>query len=169
MKFFLLFTGLLLVSCTQIPDGIEPVSNFDKTRYLGRWYEIARLDHPFERGLSKITATYTLNNDGSIKVVNTGYNEEENKWDVAEGKAYFVSDEDVGHLKVSFFGPFYASYVIADLDKDNYDWAIVTGPSREYLWILSRRPILDEFSLNQSIEFAKSKGFPVEDLIFVKN
>lgn len=106
-------TLLLLAGCTGLPEGIEPVTGFDKDRYLGTWYEIARLDHSFEEGLSKVTAEYTLNDDGSIKVINRGYNAEESEWQEAEGRAKFVGDSDVGHLKVSFFGPFYGSYVVS--------------------------------------------------------
>jgi apolipoprotein D and lipocalin family protein len=99
--------AVFLSACTGAPEGVEVVSGFDLNRYLGTWYEIARLDHSFERGLSSITATYSLRDDGGVRVINRGYNAEEGEWDEAEGKAYFVGDEDVGQLKVSFFGPFY--------------------------------------------------------------
>src|SRR5690554_7009160 len=104
--------ALTLSACTGLPSGIEPVTGFDQDRYLGTWYEIARLDHSFERGLSRVTAEYTLNDDGSIRVINRGYNTEKGAWKEAEGRAKFVGDSEVGHLKVSFFGPFYASYVV---------------------------------------------------------
>ncbi|WP_445468635.1 lipocalin family protein [Marinobacter shengliensis] len=120
MKSFALLTTLLLLlsGCTGLPKGIEPITGFDQDRYLGTWYEIARLDHSFERGLSQVTAEYTLNNDGSIKVINRGYNAEKGEWKEAQGRAKFVGDSNVGHLKVSFFGPFYGSYVVFGLDED---------------------------------------------------
>ena len=105
------FMGITLLatqtSCTSIPNGITPVKNFELEKYLGKWYEIARLDHPFERGLSDISATYSLREDGGVNVVNRGFSIEKQKWQDADGKAYFVDKTDEGHLKVSFFGPFY--------------------------------------------------------------
>jgi apolipoprotein D and lipocalin family protein len=157
-----------LGACTDVPDGVTPIEGFEKTRYLGTWYEIARLDHSFERGLEQVTATYTERDDGGIKVINKGYNPEEGEWETAEGKAYFVGEETVGHLKVSFFGPFYASYVIAELDKQSYQYALVTGPDTGYLWILSRSPNLPASTTSQLVNKAKDWGFPVSELIYVK-
>ena len=91
-------TGTLLIGCTGIPDGTEPVTGFELERYLGEWYEIARLDHSFEEGLDCVTATYSLRDDGGVKVINRGYNLEEQAWDEAEGRAYFIDDESVGRL-----------------------------------------------------------------------
>ncbi|GGW83358.1 lipocalin family protein [Alteromonas halophila] len=162
-----LFALAMLVGCTSTPDNIKPVTNFDLNRYLGKWYEIARLDHSFERGLSQITATYSLREGGGINVVNRGYNDSEGEWETAEGKAFFVDSADVGHLKVSFFGPFYASYVVMALDKQDYQYAMVTGPNRDYLWILSRTPTMQERTLNALLAQAKSAGYPVDDLIYV--
>lgn len=163
--------GLILMvaiaGCTSVPDGVKPVENFEAERYLGSWYEIARFDHSFERGLSKITANYTKREDGGIRVLNRGYNEEEGEWSEAEGKAYFVEDAQTGHLKVSFFGPFYASYVVAALDKEDYSYSLVTGPDRTYLWILSRTPTLPQVVLDQLIARAKSLGFDTSKLIWV--
>lgn len=163
--------GLILMvaiaGCTSVPDGVKPVENFEVERYLGSWYEIARFDHSFERGLSKITANYTKREDGGIRVLNRGYNEEEGEWSEAEGKAYFVEDAQTGHLKVSFFGPFYASYVVASLDKEDYSYSLVTGPDRTYLWILSRTPTLPQVVLDQLIARAKSLGFDTSKLIWV--
>ena len=124
-----IFVTVMLVSalfsisaCTSIPPGITPVKDFDKARYLGTWYEIARLDHPFERGLEKISATYTLRDDGGVDVLNQGLEVATGEWPQAHGTAYFVGPDTVGHLKVSYFGPFYASYVVAQLDTD-YQYA----------------------------------------------
>ena len=157
----------LLSACVGIPDNITPASNFELQRYLGKWYEVARLDHRFERGLSKVSAQYSLREDGGIKVLNRGYSEEKQTWKEAEGKAYFVEDERSGHLKVSFFGPFYGSYIIFELDKD-YQYAMVSGPDTKYLWILSRTPKLDQGITEQLLSKAQSLGFNTEALIYVE-
>lgn len=157
----------LIAGCTGVPKGIEPVTGFDQQRYLGTWYEIARLDHSFERGLSQVTAEYSLNNDGSIKVINRGYNAEAGEWKEAEGRAVFVDDPKVGHLKVSFFGPFYASYVVFELD-DQYTTAYITGYDRDYLWLMSRTPEVSDEVLDAFKERAEAEGFELEELIVVE-
>jgi apolipoprotein D and lipocalin family protein len=159
----------LLVGCTSVPEGIKPVSGFDLQRYLGTWYEIARLDHPFERGLNNITAEYSLRDDGGVNVLNSGFDIEEGEWQEAQGKAYFVESSDTGHLKVSFFGPFYASYVVFELDQEGYQYAMVTGPDREYLWILSRQPTLPDALLNRLLDKARGLGYAVGELIYVEH
>jgi len=161
------FLLLGLGSCVGVPDGVEPVQGFEIDRYLGTWYEIARLDHPFERGLSNVTAQYSLRDDGGIRVVNRGYKVSKDKWDEAEGKAYFVDDKTRGMLKVSFFGPFYGGYNVIALDKENYQWALVVGPDTDYMWILARSPDLDQSIVEQLVAQAKSYGFNTNDLIFV--
>jgi apolipoprotein D and lipocalin family protein len=158
-----------MTACTGAPDGVDPVSGFDLDRYLGTWYEIARLDHSFERGLSNVTANYTLRDDGGVKVINRGYNAEDQEWDETEGKAYFVGDEDVGQLKVSFFGPFYGGYNIIELDKEGYQYSMVAGPDRSYLWILSRTPDLDDAILERLLARASELGFPLAELIMVEH
>lgn len=145
------------------------VTGFDLNRYLGTWYEVARLDHRFERGLSDVTATYSLRDDGGVHVVNRGYKSNSGEWDEAVGKAYFTGDEDVGSLKVSFFGPFYGGYNIVELDKDDYQYSLVAGPDRDYLWILSRTPEMDPGALQRLIGIAKDLDFPVDDLILVEH
>src|SRR5690554_6326723 len=169
MKPFALLTTLLLLlaGCTGLPKGIEPVTGFDQDRYLGIWYEIARLDHSFERGLSQVTAEYTLNDDGSIKVINRGYNAEKGEWKEAEGRAKFVGDSEVAHLKVSFFGPFYASYVVFELD-DDYSTAYITGYNRNYLWLMSRTPEVSEEVLEAFKARAAAEGFELGELIVVE-
>jgi len=157
---------LFLAGCTGLPDGIEPVDNFDKDRYLGTWYEIARLDHSFEEGLSQVTAEYTENDDGSIKVINRGYNTEAGEWEEAEGRAVFVDDSNTGHLKVSFFGPFYASYVVFGLD-DDYSHAYITGYNRDYLWLMARTPEVSDSVLEGFKDTARAKGFDLDELIIV--
>jgi len=137
------------------------------SRYLGTWYEIARLDHSFERGLTRVTATYSLREDGGIKVVNRGFDARKQEWREAIGKAYFVESPDIGRLKVSFFGPFYGGYNIIDLDKENYSYALVSGPTRAYLWILARDQKLEPSVLNHLVNKAKALGFATEQLIYV--
>ena len=158
---------LSLNACVGIPDGVEPVSDVELEKYLGTWYEIARLDHSFERGLSNVTATYSKREDGGIRVINRGYNAKEKIWDEAEGKAYFVDEPGIGRLKVSFFGPFYGGYNIIELDKEDYQYSLVVGPDRSYLWILSRKPSLDKEILQRLIAKAKSLGFETDKLIYV--
>ncbi len=162
------FMILLLLSCggTEKPANITPVKQFDAQRYLGSWYEIARLDHKFERGLTHVTAEYSLRDDGGIKVVNKGYSQKEGEWDTAEGKAYFVSDKNTGFLKVSFWGPFYSSYVVFELDS-NYQYALISGENKEYFWILSRQPIMNASQYNTLVEKAQSLGFDTSKLIKV--
>ena len=169
MKTGLAVIALLFVmtGCTGVPKGIEPVTGFDQQRYLGTWYEIARLDHSFEEGLSQVTAEYRLNNDGSIKVVNRGYNAEAGEWKEAEGRAVFVGDSNVGHLKVSFFGPFYASYVVFELD-DQYTTAYITGYDRDYLWLMSRTPKVSDEVLEAFKARAEAEGFGLGELIVVE-
>jgi len=158
---------VLLTGCTSAPKGIEPVQEFELSKYLGTWYEIARLDHSFERGLSNVTAEYSLRKDGGVRVINRGYSAEEGKWEQAEGKAYFVEDSDTGHLKVSFFGPFYGAYVVFNLDED-YQQSFVSGPDRSYLWFLSRTPTVSEADKQRFIQAARAKGFDTDELIFVE-
>lgn len=167
-RLLFLLLALPLTGCVKLPQDITPVAHFDLQKYLGRWYEIARLDHSFERGLTRVTATYSLRPDGGIKVVNRGYSPEQNRWKQAVGKAYFVKGPDLGYLKVSFFGPLYAAYVVLDVDRDHYHYALVTGPDKSYLWILARRPTLDKAVLEKLVAKAKLTGFDTHQLIFVK-
>lgn len=160
---------LSLTGCVGAPNNVQPVKNFELQRYLGTWYEIARLDHSFERDLQQVTATYSLRDDGGIRVVNKGFNPKKNKWKEAIGKAYFVGDSDIGQLKVSFFGPFYGGYNIIELDKVNYQYTLVCGPNLSYLWILARRPELNKSILERLVAKANSLGFATDQLIFVKH
>jgi apolipoprotein D and lipocalin family protein len=155
-----------VAGCTGLPDGIEPVSELDLERYKGTWYEIARLDHSFESGLSDVKAVYSSNPDGSVAVINRGYSEEDNEWQQADGRAVRVDKALEGHLKVSFFGPFYASYVVFRLDE-SYQTAYVTGYNRDYLWLLSRTPKVDQDIINEFKAVAGDKGFDLSELIMV--
>lgn len=158
---------LLTLGCVGMPAGVTPVKEFEVDRYLGRWYEIARLDHSFERGLERVTAEYSLEQDGSITVINRGYSAEQDKWKEATGRALFVNTADEAHLKVSFFGPFYSSYVVFELDKQNYQYAFVSGVSTNYLWLLARTPDVDESLKKRFIARAEELGFAAETLIWV--
>ncbi len=160
---------LLLTGCVGLPEGVEPVDSFDLDRYMGRWYEIARLDHSFERGLSHVTADYSLRDDGSVRVVNRGYDKGNDRWKEAQGKARFVRRTDQGFLKVSFFGPFYASYIIFEIDQKNYNYALISGPDTSYLWILARQPHLADEVTQQLMATAREKGFDTDSLIFVEH
>ena len=159
---------LVLISCTGIPEGVAPVKNFDETRYLGKWYEIARLDHSFERGLSKVTAEYALRSDGGIDVINRGFSAAENKWKEANGKAYFVGARNEGRLKVSFFGPLYGSYIVYELDQKDYQYAFISGYNTSYLWLLSRTPTVSKEVKEQFINKSKELGFNTDNLIFAE-
>ena len=163
----LLASAAMLAGCTGLPEGVRPVGEFDLERYLGKWHEIARLDHSFERGLSRVTAEYSLREDGGVRVVNRGFDREAGAWDEAVGKAYFVEDEDTGYLKVSFFGPFYGSYVVFELDPD-YRHAFISGPNRDYLWLLARTPTVDEAVLERFRARATELGFDLSELILVE-
>jgi len=157
----------LIAGCTGVPEGVQPVRDFRLQAYLGKWYEIARLDHSFERGLERVTAEYGLREDGGIQVINRGYVSASGEWKEALGKAYFVDREDEAHLKVSFFGPFYSSYVVFDLEPD-YRYAFVSGYEKSYLWLLARTPTVDTGVLERFKSRAAELGFPVDDLILVK-
>lgn len=169
MKYLLLLSFITLTGCVGIPDDVKPVNNFELTRYLGKWYEIARLDHSFERGLSRVTANYSMRRDGGVKVINRGYSAENTRWKEAEGKAYFVETTDRGYLKVSFFGPFYGSYIVFALDYENYQYSLVSGPDKSYLWILSRSPEINEDIKSILIKKATDSGFDTSKLIYVKH
>lgn len=168
-KVYLLGLAGLLLGCVNKPAGIEPVRNFEPDRYLGTWHEIARLEHSFERGLQQVTADYSRRQDGGLKVINRGYNVETNEWEEAEGRAYFVESPELAYLKVSFFGPFYGAYVVFELDKEDYQYAFVTGNTRSYLWFLSRTPQVSDELRRHFIERADALGFDTGELIFVEH
>ena len=169
IKRLLFFIPILILGCVNIPENVSPVIGFDIDRYLGTWYEIARLDHSFERGLEKVTAEYSLRDDGGIKVVNKGFDSKKNIWKETIGKAYFIDDSDIGRLKVSFWGPFYGAYNIIDLDKENYSYSLVCGPNKSYLWILAREPHMEESLKSKLVKKAKDLGFETEKMIYVSH
>lgn len=157
--------ALLLGGCVELPENVQPVEDFELERYLGTWYEIARLDHSFERGLEQVTAEYALRPDGGLRVINRGYLAAKGEWREAEGKAYFVEDTDRGYLKVSFFGPFFGAYVIFELEED-YRYAFVAGPNKSYLWFLSRTPDVEDSIRQRFLESAGALGFDTDALIY---
>jgi len=177
MKAIYIIVLFLLTSCNAVsdlgvPDNVTVVDDINAEQYIGTWYEIARLDNRFERGLDNVTAHYELNEGGSIKVTNKGYNRKEGKWNVAEGKAYFLEPPNadnkyIGKLKVSFFGPFYGAYNIIALDKLYYNYAMVCGPDKEYLWILARTPELTYPIKQHLMSQAKELGFDTDSLVHV--
>lgn len=158
---------LLLAACAGAPEGVTPVRGFDLARYEGRWYEIMRLDHSFERGLTNVTATYAAAPDGTVSVVNRGLDRATCRWDEAEGTATFTDSPDIGSLSVTFTWPFSGAYNVWALDRDGYAWAAVAGPSRDYLWILARRPDLSPEIRDRLVGEARALGFPVDELILV--
>ncbi|GAD78767.1 lipocalin family protein [Vibrio ezurae] len=163
-----LLSCTVLFGCVGKPEKVEPVQDFALQRYLGTWYEIARLDHSFERGLTQVTANYSMREDGGVRVINRGYSSSDKEWTSAEGKAYFVGPTHQGYLKVSFFGPFYGSYIVFELEKEHYDYAFISGPDHSYLWLLSRTP---QVSLEIQQKFksqAEELGFDSSQLIWVK-
>jgi len=173
MKLWPVVTGvaiaLTLVACKSPvpPQGVRPVTGFDASRYLGKWYEVARLENRFERGLQQVSATYGMRKDGGISVLNRGYSPQKHQWRESEGKAYFTGEATTGALKVSFFGPFYGGYNIIRLD-DDYQYALVSGPNRDYLWILSRTPAIPDGVKQDYLNTARTLGFQVDQLVWVK-
>ncbi|PWF65055.1 lipocalin [Shewanella sp. BC20] len=167
-KLLLLISVLVLSGCLGMPRNVEPVKDFELERYLGKWYEIARLDHSFERGLTQVTAEYSLKADGGVKVINRGYSADTQQWKEADGKAYFVNGDGEAYLKVSFFGPFYGSYVVFGLDQQDYQYAFISGPDTDYLWLLARTPTVSPEVIKQFVEMASARGFDTSSLIYVE-
>lgn len=161
--FTLIAMAALSVCCMAQKVDNSTITNLEPERYLGKWYEIARYDHKFERGLNYATANYSLMNDGKIRVVNSGLKNGKLKSSV--GKAKFT--DNPGLLRVSFFGPFYSDYRIMMLSKD-YKYALVGSKSAKYLWILSRTPAVPEGTLNQILVEAANRGYDISKLIWVK-
>ena len=162
------FTMIIFQSCTTVPKGAVIVTSFDKERYLGNWYEVARMDFRFERNLKNTTANYSLEPDGKIKVINRGFNYVTNKWTQAEGKAKFTGAPEEAKLKVSFFGPFYSPYNVIALDSE-YKYALVAGKNLKYLWILSRETSIPDEIKQKYLKIARDLGFNVSELIWVEH
>ncbi|MFA5556366.1 MAG: lipocalin family protein [Flavobacteriaceae bacterium] len=163
---FVVVVMLGLHSCESIPEKAEPVTNFDVNQYTGLWYEIARIDFKHERNMDNVTAHYSLNEDGSIKVFNSGYNYVKEQWEKAEGKARFRGATDVAAMEVSFFGPFYGGYNVIGLDQE-YQYALVAGQDLDYLWILSRTKTIPETVKENYLKIAQEAGYDTNRLIWV--
>lgn len=166
--FIIVCANILLSSCTYIPQGVSAVEGFEAKYYLGTWYEIARTDNKFEKDLNNVTANYSRNDDGSIKVLNKGYNYVKNEWDSAEGKAKFRGEDTIAELKVSFFGPFYSGYNIVALDEA-YQYALVMGKDLDYLWLLSRTTSVPDEIKEQYLTLAEEIGYDTSSLIWVEH
>jgi apolipoprotein D and lipocalin family protein len=164
--FALMFS--IFFSCATIPKGAIAVQPFDQEKYLGKWYEIARMDFKFEENLNNTTATYSLNENGSIKVDNRGYNYVTKEWQQSAGKAKFLKDPNVANLKVSFFGPFYAGYNVIAIDP-YYQYALVVGKNIDYMWILSRENTIPQDIKEGFITKAKEIGFKTDELVWVEH
>jgi apolipoprotein D and lipocalin family protein len=155
---------LALSACAAI-NRPEPVAPFDINRYLGTWYEIARMPSRFERDLDSVTATYSLRADGAVSILNMG--KSKGKISRAVGKAKFSGNRKIGSLRVTFFAPFYADYTILALDTAQYRWALVAS-GRKYLWILSRTPALDFEVVDTLVNRAAGLGFNTSRLYFTR-
>ena len=167
MKLVPLALALLLAGCVSLPANLQPVTGLDAQRYLGTWHEIARFDHRFERGLEQVTATYAARDDGGITVTNRGFDTQDGEWSEATGRAYFVGDRATGFLKVSFFRPFYAPYVIFDLAPD-YRTAYVSSDGDDTLWFLARTPAVSQADQERFLEVARARGFDTRGIIWVR-
>ena len=165
----IVFTIIIgLYSCATIPKNAKAVNSFDKEKYLGKWYEIARFDFKFEKNLDNTTAEYSLNENGSVKVENNGYNTIKNEWKQAIGKAKFVGDDKTAMLKDSFFGPFYSGYNVIAIDE-NYKYALIAGANLNYLWILSRETNIPENIKAEYLTLAESIGFETSNLLWINH
>ncbi|MCA5006302.1 lipocalin family protein [Sphingobacterium bovistauri] len=151
----------------KVPTGLSVVENFDVKSYSGKWYEIARFDFKHEKDMDQVTAEYSINDDGSIKVLNKGYNTKKNEWKESEGKAKFVSSPDQGALKVSFFGPFYSGYNIVAMEP-NYKNALIFGENKDYIWLLSREKKMPESVKEKFLKIARDYGYDLNRLVWTK-
>ncbi|MDQ8198473.1 lipocalin family protein [Pelagicoccus enzymogenes] len=163
----LFLCGAHAIQAKTPPEGVVPVENFELERYLGLWYELARTDNRFERGLDSVTAEYTLKDDDSIRVFNRGWDEEKKKWREIDGRGYKIGDPEEGTLKVTFFWPFYAGYHIFELDHEGYQYALVSGDNHSYMWLLARTPQLPQSTIDSLMEKAEAAGFDTESLIWL--
>ncbi|MCB1176933.1 MAG: lipocalin family protein [Leptospiraceae bacterium] len=159
---------LFIIQCASISKGVKLIESFEKDKYLGKWYEIARMDFYFERGLINVTANYSLNDNGTIKVLNRGFNPNTKEWKEAVGVAKFLDDQKKAMLKVSFFGPFYAGYNVIAIDPE-YKYALVCGEKFDYLWILSRETIVPDTIKKEYLKIAEDYGFKTKELVWVEH
>ena len=162
-----LVLAFLSLSLKAGPSHVEPLSDFKLESYLGTWHEIARIENSIEEGLSNVTASYYLKKNGTIKVINKGFNDEDGEWEEAEGRAYFNSEENIAHLDVTFFWPFYVDYIVFQFEDSENGYAFVTSDSTDYLWLLAREPTVDEELIERFLKLAKKMNFNTDELIFV--
>ena len=164
-----LFSASLFVmnSCSSIPKGALVIQDFDQEKYLGNWYEIARMDFVFQKNLSNTTAEYSLNEDGTIKVVNRGFNYIKNEYVAATGKVKFAGDSNEGKLKVSFFGPFYSGYNVVKIDPE-YKYALVFGENRDYMWIKNKKKTIPEEVKQDYLNLAQMNGYDIKKLAWTE-
>lgn len=144
---------------------IPELPNFDMSKYLGKWYEIARLDHSFERGLEQVNAEYSLGKSGKILVVNKGYSPKKNAWQEAQAHAEGTSVKS--HFKVYFVPLIGGQYQVAYIN-DDYTQAVVSGGTKDYLWFLSRTPVISEADKEKLCAIATKLGYNVSPLIYTK-
>ena len=162
-----LLVGVLVVqSCVNIPKKATVIKDFDANRYLGTWYEIARLDHRFEKNMNNVIAQYKLNDKGNVIVRNSGFDTLKNEWKAADGLAKFRGERTEAALKVSFFGPFYSGYNVIALDSA-YKYALIAGKNLDYLWILSREKNIPDSIKLSYLEKAKAIGYDTSKLLWV--
>ncbi len=161
----------LMAGCATAPRGLgslETVPKLDPARYAGRWYEIARFPQSFEKELVGVTAEYGLKPDGSVSVLNSGFKRSlDGKYAEARAVARIPDPAKPGRLKVSFFRPFWADYLVFGLDEENYSWALVGDDSRKYLWFLARNPEVDADLLARMKSIAESRGYDLSRLQLV--
>lgn len=165
--FLVILTAFIIMSTInscKTTNELSTVKEVDINKYLGTWYEIARLPNSFEKDMKCVTATYSLKKNGKIKVLNKGFKITKNKYSSANGTAWTPNLDFPGQLKVSFFWPFSGNYYIIALDK-NYQYALVGDPSRKYLWVLSRTSILNQKTYEMLVKLAKDKGFNTDNLL----
>ena len=162
--FTLICMVLLFTACSSKNPPLQTVKKFDINRYLGTWYEIGRYEHFFEKNCKNVSANYSILDEQTIKVVNRCTNIVTNEKKEAIGRAYAVDDTN-SKLKVSFFRPFYGDYWVLILDE-NYKYAVVGTPNREYLWILARESKLDEKIKNEILQKLPNLGFDTSKLIW---
>lgn len=158
----------ILKSRASIPKGAQAVKPFDVNKYLGNWYEIARLDFHFEKDITNATAEYSLNEDNTIKVVNRGYDLKQEKWDESTGKAKFAESPDEAKLKVSFFGPIWSGYNVLAIDPQ-YKYALVAGRNLNYMWLLSREKTMPEKIRKEYLKKAYELGYDISKLVWTKH
>lgn len=150
----------------QVPQGVEPVGNFDVERYTGKWYEVARIEHRFEKNLVRTRAEYSLEADGSLRVKNRGFSPGKRVWKEVTGRAQFLGGPSIASLKVAFFGPVYTGYHVVALDED-YRWAMVIGDSLDYFWILSRTTELPSGVRHRLLKQARALGVDMDKVLWV--